>query len=169
MKKDILKFFNAQRNIFGICPNSERFFRLSDCKIFLKGKPKVDWMDKIETDDEKLDKLEEKIEDMEANLREIARRKGRVSAAKIVKKIDPIFTPRKLNPDDAKVIFHPIDFLVFNGMKENDEIMSMTLLARELKYKEQRELQRSIETAVNKNNYEWITLRIKEDGSIKEE
>ncbi|MBM3714105.1 MAG: hypothetical protein FJW56_11855 [Actinobacteria bacterium] len=169
MKKDILKFFSAQRNIFGICPHSGEFFRLSDCKIFLKGKPKADWMDQLDLDNEKLDKLEEKIAEMEAELREIARKKGRINAAKIVKRIDPIFTPRKLNPDDAKVIFHPIDFLVFNGMKDADEIKNLIFLDRELKSKEQREVQSSIEKAVNKNSYEWITLRIGEDGSVNEE
>ena len=46
-------------------------------------------------------------------------------------KIDPVFTPRRLNPDDAKVLFHPIDFVVFDGMKNADQVKRIVLLDRE--------------------------------------
>jgi hypothetical protein len=47
MKSDIIKFFGLGRQIFGICPECNNFFRLSDCKIFLKKRPVPDWMDEI--------------------------------------------------------------------------------------------------------------------------
>lgn len=168
MKAEILKFFNLQRQIFGICPECGEFFRLSDCKIFLKKKPLHDWMDGITEKIEKLDKYEEKLEEEKEKLQEKAREKGRKQAQRIVKTIDPIFTPRKLNPDDAKVIFHPVDYIVFNGMKENS-LKNLVLLDRETKASEHRELQRSIEKVIEKGNYEWQTLRVLEDGTIKEE
>ncbi len=84
------------------------------------------------------------------------------------KKIDPIFTPRKLNPDDAKVIFHPIDYIVFNGMKENS-LKNIVLLDREAKISEHRKIQRSIEKVIGTGNYEWQTLRVMDDGKIREE
>ena len=86
-----------------------------------------------------------------------------------MKKIDPIFSPRKLNPDDAKVIFHPIDYIVFNGMKAPEPIKNIILLDRQAKDGNHRALQRSIEKVVEKENYEWQTLRILEDGKIKTE
>ncbi|MGB9760435.1 MAG: hypothetical protein ACPLZG_11455 [Thermoproteota archaeon] len=33
-----------------------------------------------------------------------------------LKRIDPVFSPKKLSPDDAVQIAYPVDFVVFNGM-----------------------------------------------------
>jgi predicted Holliday junction resolvase-like endonuclease len=76
---------------------------------------------------------------------------------------------RKLNPDDAKVIFHPIHYIVFNGMKAPEPIKNIILLDRKEKGKDHRGLQRSIEKVVEHENYEWQTLRVQEDGKIKVE
>lgn len=168
MKPDIIEFFTLQRQIFGICPECDEFFRLSDCRIFLKRKPAPDWIDKINAEIDRLDRIEEKLEEEKEKLQEKAREKGRERAQKVVRKIDPVFTPRKLNPDDAKVIFHPIDYIVFNGMKENS-LRNITLLDRETSDPQHRSIQRSIEKVIEKGNYEWQTLRVLENGKIKEE
>ena len=117
----------------------------------------------------RLDGLEEKIDEKEEEMREKAREKGRHKAKSIIKKIDWIFAPLKLNPDDSKVVFHPIDYIVFNGMKSADAIKNIVLLDRKAEGSGHRQLQRSIERAVERENYEWQTLRILEDGKIKVE
>lgn len=169
MESDVLKFFALQRQIFGICPKCQDFFRLSDCKIYIKKKPVADWMDKITLEEDRLDDAEEKLEEKKKDLQKKAQEKGRKRAQLVVKKIDPIFTPRKLDPDDAKVIFHPIDYIVFNGMKKADSIKNIILLDRQEKGTEHRALQKSIEKVVEHENYEWQTLRVQEDGKIKVE
>lgn len=145
MKSEMVKFFSLQRQIFGICPECQDFFRLSDCNIFLKKKPIPDWMDEIIKEKERLTGLEEKLEEKRGKLQKQAREKGRKLAQKAIKKIAPVFAPRKLNPDDAKVIFHPIDFIVFNGMKIPGSIKNIVLLDREVKDTNHRAIQRSIE------------------------
>src|SRR6266567_272922 len=111
MTEEILKFFQVQRSIFGVCPHSGEIFRLSDCKLFLKTKPTKDWMDVLKRKELRLDKLDESIEEARKHLKELAHRRGRRRAQTAVRKVDPVFTPRNLNPDDAKVVFHPIDYL----------------------------------------------------------
>jgi predicted Holliday junction resolvase-like endonuclease len=167
MKSDMLKFFTLQRQLFGVCPSCGDFFRLSDCKVFVKKKPVSDWMDGLDLKREKLDQLTQKLDEKEEGLREKAREKGRQLAQKAIRKIDSIFTPRKLNPDDAKVIFHPIDYIVFNGMKSPASMKNIVLLDRELKGTSHRSVQRSIERVIEKENYEWQTLHVQEDGKIK--
>jgi len=169
MKLDILKFFTLQRQIFGVCLNSGQLFRLSDCKIFLKTRPIQDWMDKLDLESQRLDKIEEQIDEKEETMREKAREKGRKKASRLIRKIDRVFTPRRLNPDDAKVVFHPIDYVVFNGMKNGSSIRNIVLLDRESKSSDHRTLQKSIEKTIERGNYDWLTLRVLEDGSIKEE
>ena len=168
MKNDMIKFFRMQRQIFGICPQSGEFFRLSECRIAGTDKPAPDWMDKLKASGKRIDKQENIIDLESENLRESARKKGRVQANRVARKVDPIFTPRKLNPDDSKVIFHPVDYVVFNGMKKND-IKNLVILDRKIKSPKNRGLQNSIRNSVDKENYEWLTLRVKRNGSISEE
>ena len=84
--------------------------------------------------------------------------------------VTPIALPGsyKLNPDDAKVIFHPIDYVVFDGMKK-ESIKNIILLDRQEKGTDHRAVQKSIERVVEQENYEWETLRVQEDGKIKVE
>jgi predicted Holliday junction resolvase-like endonuclease len=116
--------------------------------------------------------MEDKIdEDMEF-YKEQSREKGRKLANKMIKKVDKVFVPQKLNPDDAKVIFHPVDFVVFNGMKagsNGDALKSIILLDSEKKTTDQKRIQKSIIQSVEKENYEWLTIRVDNDGSITQE
>lgn len=169
MSSRILAIFSVQRQIFGVCHNCQEFFRLSDCKIYLRQRPSSDWLDKLNAESMRLEVIEERIEEKREELKEKARKKGRRLAYLAIKKMDSIFTPRKLNPDDAKVLFHPIDYIVFNGMKRAESIENIVLLDRESMSSEHQRIQHSIEQVIDRGDYEWITLRVSENGSIKEE
>ena len=164
----IVAFFSLHRQIFGTCPRPGcgEVFRLSDCHPYLRKRPVNDWLDALEQMDERLATLEEKLEDKAEEIRTEARKRGRRLAQKAVRRIDPIFTPRKLNPDDAKLLFHPIDYVVFNGMKERGQITSVILLDRQGTTSEQLQLQDSIQETVEKGRLDWETLRVGNDGSI---
>src|SRR5205807_1604366 len=142
MKRELVSFYRVQRNIFGICPHSGEIFRLSDCKVSLRTKPKRDWKDRIDHESERLDNIEERLEEREESLREAARKRGRILAMRTIKLLDPVFTPRRLNPDDAKVLFHPVDYIVFNGMKCGST-KNLILLDRFASSEERRKVQSS--------------------------
>jgi predicted Holliday junction resolvase-like endonuclease len=163
----LLKFFQLQRQIFGVCPHTGNVFRLSDCHIYVKKKPEPDWLQQIEAAQTKISKAEEKLDEKEETIREKARIAGRSEATKMVRKIDKIFHPLKLNPDDSKVIFHPVDYIVFNGMKTGQ--MKNLILMDKAKGATDKRLQQSIQKVIEKKNYEWITLRVEENGNIKQE
>lgn len=167
MKQELVEFYRIQRSILGVCPKSGKIFRLSDCKVFLGQKPRRDWKDEVDRNSKHLDQIEERLDTQEEQLRESARKKGREQALKAVKLIDPVFTPRRLNPDDAKVLFHPVDYLVFNGMK-TDSIKNLLLLDRSATTKHRKVLQRSIEKTVSKGHYDWVTISIGADGVVHE-
>jgi predicted Holliday junction resolvase-like endonuclease len=167
MSENIVKFFGLQRRIFGICPECNKFFRLSDCRIFFKKKPVLDWMDLLDTESQKLYSREQRLKDKKKEIQIKASAEGRHLAQLQANRIDKIFAPRKLNPDDAKVILNPIDYVVFNGMNTEDTIKNIVMLDRQTKRQAHLKVQKSIEKAIHKDNYEWQTIRIKEDGSIK--
>jgi len=163
--------FSLHRQIFGVCPlaGCGAIFRLSDCHVYLRKRPAQDWMDALDRIEAGLDRLEERIREEEEAVREEARERGRGLARRAVLRIDPIFAPRRLDPDDAKVIFHPVDYVVFDGMKRGARMRNVILLDREGATAGQRRLQRSVERAVEKGRYEWQTLRVGEDGTVTAE
>jgi predicted Holliday junction resolvase-like endonuclease len=164
----LLKFFQLQRQIFGVCPHTGNVFRLSDCHIYVKKKPEPDWLQKIEISQTKIDNISDKLDEREEEVAEQARIKGRRDASAAIKKFDKCFNPRKLNPDDSKVIFNPIDYIIFNGMKSG--LMKNVLLVDSIKTTTaDKQIQKSIDKVVEKGNYEWITLRIEDNGNIKQE
>lgn len=168
MRREILQFFNVQRSIFGICPCCNRFIRLSDCHIFSGRSPGRTWLDRMEAKEDRLNRREEAVEDRLATERERARESARRDARKRIGLIDPVFIPRKLDADDAKVVFHPADFAVFCGLKSKlGGVTRIVLLDRESKDEARRRLQRSMETAVAKRRFDWHTVRVQEDGSVR--
>jgi predicted Holliday junction resolvase-like endonuclease len=133
----------------------------------VKKKPEPDWLQQIESAQMRISEAEEKLSEKEESIREKARIAGRSEATKMIRKIDSIFHPLKLNPDDSKVIFHPVDYIVFNGMKAGQ--MKNLILMDRTKNGTDKRLQQSIQSVIAKKNYEWITLRVEENGNIKEE
>lgn len=172
MEKEIIDFYSSLRQIFGVCISCEEIFRLSDCKIYQKSKSDSDWKESLDKEITRLDNLELKLLEKIEEAKILARESGRKEADKLIKKIDTIFSPNKLNPNDAKVVFHPVDFLVFNGMNSNkgdSTIKNLTFLDKDDKRGENAMLQKSIQRAVESENYEWLTLRVEENGNIIEE
>lgn len=167
MSAEITDFFALQRKIFGVCPKCSNLFRLSDCKIFSEKKPAPDWMDKIDLENQRLDGIEQEISEKEQEVREKEREKGRLLAQKAVKKVDPVFAPRKLHADDAKVLFHPIDFIVFDGMNSSGKVDDIVLLDKQTTDHFQKKIQKSIEQTIRNQNYQWKTIRIEKDASIQ--
>jgi predicted Holliday junction resolvase-like endonuclease len=172
MQKEVLEFYSSLRHIFGVCPCCGEIFRLSNCKLYQKKKPEIDWKEELDKKIQQLDKLEEKIlENIEAT-REAARTLGRQHADRIVRKIDKVFVPLKLNCNDCKVIFHPVDFIVFNGMNNNNgdcSIKEIALLDKDNKSGHYLTIQKSIESIIVNENYDWLTLRVQNNGQIVEE
>ena len=126
---------------------------------------KQDWLQKIEAAQQRIDIAADRFKQKES-LEEDS--KGRKKASQAVKKFDNVFNPRKLNPDDSTGIFHPIDYVVFNGMKAG-EIKNVVLLDSNKKTSGEKRLQKSIDKVIEKENYEWITFRVEDDGNIVQE
>ena len=47
MENEVIKFFQIERQIFGICSDCGEIFRLSDCKIFMRKKGANDWFNQL--------------------------------------------------------------------------------------------------------------------------
>ena len=166
MKHNLLENFSLFRDIFGVCPHCQGIFRLSQCHIYLKERPPGDWFDKLDVAERTLSEAEERLKEKEKQMKEALYSKWRRRTQKQLAKIDPVFSAKKLQADDAKVISHPVDFIVFNGMNSADKIKNVILLDSKKKFSA---VQKSVEKAVEKEHYDWATFRISEDGKVEEE
>lgn len=156
-----ISIFKAQRNIFGLCPLCGGIFRLSDTKISYRRKFPIDWYDKLLAEGEKIDEnertLEEELKDIRKKATERARR---VLLPKLLRKVDPLFTSLGYFPQDVKAIFDPIDFVIFDGMNRAEEVKRIVFMDQQTENRGQRIIQKSIEKTIEKERYEWETIRI---------
>jgi predicted Holliday junction resolvase-like endonuclease len=153
--------FKAQRNIFGLCPLCGELFRLSEIKISYGRKSPVDWYDKLMAEEEKIHEKEDRLEEKLAEIREKATEHARrVLLPKLLRKVDPLFTSLGYFPQDAKAIFDPIDFVVFDGMNRDGNVRRVVFMDHETGNKGQRTIQKSVKRAIDKERYEWETIRI---------
>ncbi len=173
MKSEVLNFYSSLRQIFCVCPYCSLTIRLSDCKLYQKQKPVIDWKEEIDKKIEGLEIVEEKLLEKISAAKQSARDAGKKSAKKAIRKIDQLFHPLGLDCNDCKVIFHPVDFIVFKGMnsekKQDCTIKEILLLDKNNKSGEYLNIQKSIEKAVQTKSYEWLTLRVENTGKIIEE
>lgn len=59
-----------------------------------------------------------------------------------------------------KAIFDPIDFVIFDGMNRAEEVKRIVFMDQQTENRNQRIIQKSIEKTIEKERYEWETIRI---------
>lgn len=162
-----IQFFNNLRQTFCHCPNCSETYRLSDSVLFEEKRPNLDWFDKIEREIAKIELAEKAMKEKIAKAKLEATIEGRIQADAHIEQFDTLFKPLGLSPNDAKVHFHPVDYIVFNGMNGLDpKIKNIVLLDRK---ENSGELQDSIKKCIHDERYGFLTIKIKNNGEVIEE
>jgi predicted Holliday junction resolvase-like endonuclease len=105
------------------------------------------------------------LDELEGRLRERAVRAGLRATKRLLRKIDPVFSGAGYDPQDVKVIFNPVTYVVFQGMSQG-KLQSIQLLARSAQNGATEHIQSSIEQVINRGNVEFRTLRVDTRGTI---
>lgn len=166
MASDLVSAFQEFRTIFGICPCCGEVFRLSDVSLYVKGKRPRTIFDELTERGNALDRAEARPDEKEGGLREQAREKGRRLAKRSLRRIDPVFSGRGIDPQDVKVIFDPIEYVVFDGMNV-DRLRGVMLMDRAPNTATRERIHKSVQGAIRKGNYGWATLRITANGQVQ--
>jgi predicted Holliday junction resolvase-like endonuclease len=160
--------FQSFRGILCICPCCGDILRLSDLRLTYKGKPFKTWLD---THDSKIMSLEKKIEkfdEKEQEIRDKATERGRKKVEKhICKLMCNEIAKLKYNPYDIKAIWHPVDYVVFNGMNNKDKVQDITFLSKKTNDTNLNRIRNTVKECVEKKKYEWMIARISVDGKMK--
>lgn len=166
--QDQIQFFNNLRQTFCHCSKCNETYRLSDSVLFQDKKPNQTWLDKLEREIKSLESREQALKVKVAKAKQDAIIQGRIDADAFIEQFDTLFKPLGLNPNDAKVHFHPVDYIVFNGMNDNfnPKVKNIVLLDRK---ENDSIVQESIRECVHDEKYGFISVRIKADGEVVEE
>jgi predicted Holliday junction resolvase-like endonuclease len=157
--------FDELGHILGVCPCCGDLFYLSETRPYLAGKQPHSVVDQIRAAEYRLERVEEKLAEIEADLRDQAAIAGLRTAKKLLKKIDPVFSGAGYDPHDVKVIFHPVTYVVFNGMSQG-RVRDIVLLAKTPENKASEQIQASIGRALRSGNVEFKTLHVDNDGQV---
>ena len=162
------------QEILGICPCCGDIFRLVEAKfVFPQRRPKsCEYLDLVALESlssnrqTRIDKAEmrfhERFEEQKEKLREEARRLVKVR----MRKIDPTFTGRNIDPQDVKAVFHPVEYVVFQGLCSNEGLKRVRFVSRSPRTRAQAALVESMDATVQRGDIEFETLHLKDDGSF---
>ena len=167
MTRGLAHTFDDLAHILGVCPNEEcgQLFYLSEARPFLRGKQPRSIIDSITAEELRLEAAEDKLSLLEEELRENAARAGLRVTKRLLKKIDPVFSGAGYDPQDVKVIFDPVTYVVFNGLSEK-AVKDVELLGRPAHNRETERVHNSIERSVRTGNFEFKTLHVNNEGQI---
>lgn len=160
---DLPLFLKESRHIFSVCPECLAVHRLSQLQLSSKGRYKPDWMDEIEQEMGKLSGRMEKLEERAREFRMQAKERAeRTELPRLLNRVAPVFVKQRIDPRDVRTLFHPVEFVIFEGMNSESGVRGVTFI----QIGGPSAISRSIEKAIDGGNYGWNTLKIADDGRV---
>ncbi len=164
----LLEEFQEFRKILCVCPECGCIVRLSDLKIRSKVEVESTWLDYYEYRERLIDDRRAVFDAEAGELRAAAVEEGRRQADEVFNKaIRRDLRRMKLDPGDIKPVLNPVDFLVFKGMNQFEEISDLVFLSKRLDNPLINKLREQVKDAVKQKNYEWLVARIDDEGKIE--
>ena len=165
---------DGMQEILAICPCCGDIFRLVEGKFIFPDKPikpceytkLIALEGKNSDDEEKINLAEERLKEKLDKERKALRDKGRAEAKGKLKKIDPVFSAKDIDPQDVKVIFDPVKYIIFHGSKSESYPTLIEFVSREPNSKAQEKAIKSIDKAIKNGDVNFETLTMRDDGSF---
>jgi predicted Holliday junction resolvase-like endonuclease len=175
MTNALVRTVDGLQEILAICPCCGELFRLVDAKfIFPQRHPKnSEYLTLISIENE-MAEIEESLSEAENSfalelelLREPLREQGRQQARQKIKNIDPIFSARDIDPQDAKALMHPVEYIIFHGLTAGECIDPVELVSRTPSNRAEEIIVQSIEKVISEGYVCFETLRMKDNGTFE--
>jgi predicted Holliday junction resolvase-like endonuclease len=170
----LIQTIDGVQEVLAICPCCGEIFRLVEGRFtFPKTRPKTcDYLDlialegKVSDEEGRLCSAEERFDEKLQAQRQQCVDVGRKQAKKKLKKIDPTFSGRDIDPQDVKVIFHPVEYLIFHGLNSASGLDFVEFVSRRPESGLQETIVKSIDNTIEAGNVEFETLHMRDDGSF---
>src|SRR5205085_6939832 len=111
--RSISETFGALSRLMAVCPCCGELFYVSDAHPYYEGRKPHSVLDKLRAEARRLEGVEQRLEELECKLRDRAARAGLRATKRLLRKIDPVFSAAGYDPQDVKVLFNPVTYVVF--------------------------------------------------------
>lgn len=162
---NVVRLFQDFQKIYGLCPCCGEPFRLSEAALFHRAEPPSTVWDELKEERGRVARAWERFEEQKTTLQEEAREAGRQLRDRRLRRLTAFFRKRKIALADLKLIFHPVDYVVFRGLRKQ-HCAAVEFIDRKASSKAHERLQRSIKRACKAGNVDWVTLRIDDAGRV---
>lgn len=170
----LIQTIDGIQEILAICPCCGEIFRLVEGKfVFPKKTVKsCEFLDLVALEkrtfaaEERIGLAEERFDARLALQKERLTRKGQAQAKRKLKKIDPVFSARAIDPQDVKVIFDPVEYIIFHGLNSADGVRYLEFISRQPESKRHEATINSIDKTIRNGDVSFETLRLVDDGSF---
>jgi len=163
---DAVRLFQDFQSLYGFCPCCGELFRLSDAQLFHKKPPPRTPWDDLDEERARLERSVERLERDVERLREEASEAGRRERERRLSGLMSVFRRERIALTDMKLLFHPVDYIVFRGLGRRT-CTAVEFLDSEPISKSHERLQRSIERTIEAGNYAWVTMRVDDRGRVR--
>jgi len=163
-------FLKEQRHIFGVCPKCGEVQRFTDIHISYVTRYVPDWLDGLELEQERLDRQSANLLSKKEEIRNasLERAKRKILPTKL-KAVSPLFARVGVSPQDIRTIFHPIDYVCFDGLYSKDRLKQVLFLDRPPATLAERLIQSSLRRAIHREAFDWATVRVDDEGNVSRE
>lgn len=160
MTSSLSRVFSDLGNILAICPQDGcgRPFYVSEARIYMDGNRQRSFVDTLRVEERRLEEQEQLLDLLEKDLRQAAAKAGQKAAKKLLKKIDPWFSGSGYDPQDVKVVFDPVSYVIFDGL-HSENLKQILLLSYPPENGSSETVQLSLAMAIKRGNIEFRTLR----------
>lgn len=167
LASDLRFYLGESRHIFIVCPRCEEVCRLSDARVSYRGAYREDWLDRIQRQEERLDRAEERFEERRGEIKESAIRRGRLALRRIIRRALPGLSGQGLEMRDVKTILDPVRFVVFDGLERwGDRVRRVLFLAGAPRGRAEAAVQESLRRTIRSERFEWRTLPVDARGRV---
>lgn len=171
----LIQTIDGIQEVLALCPSCGEIFRLVEGKfIFPQKRPKtceylelVALENRLADQEDRLASHEERFDEWLERQREQLTEQGRQLAKRKLRKIDPTFSAKDIDPQDVKVIFDPVEYIIFHGLNSGDGVDLVEFVSRSPDSKAQETIVKSIGKTVRNGDVEFETLHMKDDGSFE--
>lgn len=171
----LVQTIDGIQEVLAVCPCWGEIFRLVEGKfIFPQKQPKAcEYLELVALEgrlsniEERLTSAEKRFKEKLQAQREKLTEMGRRLAKKKLKKIDPTFSAKGIDPQDVKVIFNPVEHLIFHGLNSEEGVGSVEFVSRAPESRAEEAIVESIDRTVRNGDVEFETLHMRDDGSFE--
>lgn len=140
-----------------------------------KGQEVQEAQGRLESMEGDLYELQDQAECLEAEYKEkvkpIIERKykveGRKQALARIKRVDKVFTKKKFDPRDVRLLFDPVEYVAFKGLTDGEEVSSIAFFAKTPQDRTQEKILESLSRTIKKGNYNFTLIKINDNGAVE--